>query len=116
MVAVGLAAYVGMDQFALTPGGNPAVVQNLDGSLYKVAADAGTPVVAGAALAEREVIRTAKGSGAVIRLRDGSLVEMRERTELSLAERREGTTIRLDRGAIIVEAAKQRSRHLLRGY
>lgn len=112
VVAVGLAAYVGMDQFALTPGGNPAVVQNLDGSLYKVAADAGTPVVAGAALAEREVIRTAKGSGAVIRLRDGSLVEMRERTELSLAERREGTTIRLDRGAIIVEAAKQRSRHL----
>ena len=112
VLAIGLAAFVGMDQFALTPGGSPAVVQNLEGNLYKVAADAGTPVGAGAALGDREVIRTAKGSGAVVRLRDGSLVEMRERTELWLAERSQGTTIQLDRGAIIVQAARQRSRHL----
>jgi hypothetical protein len=112
LAAIGLAAFVGMDQFAPTPGGSPAVVQNLDGSLYKVAADASTPVAPGAPVAEREVIRTAKGSGAVVRLRDGSLVEMRERTELSLVERSQGATIQLDRGAIIVQAAKQRSRHL----
>jgi len=91
--------------------GGPAVIQAADGVVYKLAADSSAPLSAGAAIEERQVVRAA-AAGAVLRLPDGSLVEMRERTELSLAHRRDGTTVRLERGSIIVQAAKQRSGRL----
>ena len=112
LAALGLSGYLAVDRFWPAPAGSRAVVQSLDGAMYKVAAETSAPVSAGAAIADREVIRTAKGSGTLIRLRDGSLVEVRERTELSLSERRDGTTIRLQGGSIIVQAAKRRSGHL----
>jgi ferric-dicitrate binding protein FerR (iron transport regulator) len=46
---------------------------------------------------------------AVVRLSDG-LIEMKDRSELSLAASRSETTIRLARGSIIVQAAKQHGR------
>jgi len=70
------------------------------------------PLAAGAEIAEGQEIRTGKGSRAVIRLRDGSLVEMAERSDLALTERWSGKTIRLARGSVLVEAAKQRRGHL----
>src|SRR5262249_38105158 len=59
-----------------------------------------------------EEIRTAKGSRALVRMNDGSLVEMSERAALALRAGRGGNTIELARGRIIVQAAKQRPRHL----
>lgn len=90
----------------------PTVVQAADGALYRLAADYTAPVAVGAAIEQRQVVRAADGAGAVLRLPDGSLVEMRERTELSLVHGSGGATIRLERGSIIVKAAKQRSRRL----
>ena len=45
-------------------------------------------------------------------LRDGSVVELRERSGYSASQAGNDLTIHLDRGSIIVEAAKRRSGHL----
>jgi len=83
-----------------------------DGSVY-VLSDAGTrQLVSGEQLQKGETVRTAKDSNAVLRLADGSTVEMRERSEFSVSENRRGVTIRLDRGDVIVEAAKQHNGRL----
>ena len=111
VAAAGLGAYVASDRL-LVPSGPRATVAALEGTLYEVTGGRNTPLAPGASIGETESVRTAMGSGAVIRLRDGSMVEMQQRTELSLSERRSGVTIRLAAGNVIVQAAKQHSRHL----
>src|SRR5678815_4823478 len=59
-----------------------------------------------------EKVRTAKDGYAVVRLSDGSLIEMKDRSELYLTKTGKGTTIHLDRGSIVVEAAKQKDGQL----
>jgi hypothetical protein len=112
ILAVGGSGYLAYNRFAPVGGGPRATIQSLDGVLYKTAAGANTPLRVGDSIGERENIRTARGSSAVVRLRDGSLVEMRERTELALTARRDGATIQLGGGSIIVQAARQRHGHL----
>jgi hypothetical protein len=87
-------------------------IQNVDGSLYAVVDDQVRLIPAGYQIRNGDEIRTAKGSNAVVRLLDGSLVEMDERSDLSVSRQWKGTTIRLDGGHIIVQAAKQRTGRL----
>jgi hypothetical protein len=87
-------------------------VQNVDGSLYAVSDEHVRVIPAGYEIRNGDEIRTAKGSNAVVRLLDGSLVEMGERSELSVSREWKGTTIHLDGGHIIVQAAKQRAGRL----
>ena len=89
-----------------------ASVENVDGSLYAVVDDQVRVIPAGYQIRNGDEIRTAKGSNAVVRLTDGSLVEMAERSDLSVSREWKGTTIRLDGGHIIVQAAKQRTGRL----
>ncbi|HEV7506394.1 MAG TPA: FecR domain-containing protein [Thermoanaerobaculia bacterium] len=96
----------------LAGGSQMARVEAVDGTLYRVAGDSSKPIATGAAIAEGEEIRTAKGSTAMVRMTDGSRIEMGERAGLSLDAARKGNTIQLERGRIIVQAAKQRPRHL----
>ena len=84
-----------------------ASVQNVDGSLYAVSDDQVRVIPAGYQIRSGDTIRTAKGSNAVVRLLDGSLVEMSERSDLSVSREWRGTTIHLEGGKIIVQAAKQ---------
>jgi hypothetical protein len=85
-----------------------ATVQAADGQVFQIA-DARTAAVGtGAKLQKGEKVRTAKDAHAVVRLGDGSLIEMKERSELYLTKSGQGTTIHLDRGSIVVEAAKQK--------
>ncbi len=87
-------------------------VQNVEGSLYAVSDEQVRLIPAGYQIRNGDEIRTAKGSDAVVRLLDGSLVEMGERSDLSVSREWKGTTIHLDGGRIMVQAAKQRTGRL----
>jgi hypothetical protein len=89
-----------------------ASVQDIDGSLQLVARYSTQSLEPDAQIRSRQVLRTAAGSGAMIRIADGSLVEMNERSELELRASRRGTTIDLARGNIIVHAADQGGKQL----
>jgi ferric-dicitrate binding protein FerR (iron transport regulator) len=84
-----------------------AVVEAAQGGVYKVTGDKTQAVKTGEKLLRGERIRTSKSSGAVVKLSDGSLVEMRERSEFSVNDTTAGATINLERGHVIVQAAKQ---------
>ena len=87
------------------------VVEVADGGLSRV--DAGVALYAGDAVEPGEVVGTNGKTGAVLRLMDGSTVEMRAKTELSLEMVVDGVQIRLQTGSVIVNAAKQTAgRHL----
>jgi len=92
-----------------------ALARTIDGRLYRIADLSMDPVVAGEAVKAGEAVRTAADSRAVIELGDGTRIEMRERSQLSLAGTHDGVRINLDRGSVIVEAAKQRNGHLYVG-
>ena len=109
-----VAAAVGAFSNGMLPGQHivRAAVQTVDGSLYTGSGGKIRLIPAGYEIRNGDEIRTAKGSTAVVRLLDGSLVEMGERTDLSVSRAWKGTTIRLDGGQVIVQAAKQRSGRL----
>jgi hypothetical protein len=83
-------------------------IQNVNGSVYAVTGSEVRMIPAGYEIRNGDEIRTTKGSGAVVRLLDGSLVEMGERADISLSRAWKGMTIHLDGGQIIIQAAKQR--------
>ena len=62
----------------------------------------------GDAIGDGEVVRTGPGTRAVLRLADGSLVDVNERTEVFIRAAWSGQTVHLQRGDIIVQAVKQR--------
>jgi len=111
VLCVGLTALVFVNRFN---SGNAiaATIDAADGAVYHISEADTDALAAGAKLKQGERIRTAKESGAVLQLADNSLVEMRERSEIYLTESSVGTTIHLERGNVIVQAAKQRERHL----
>ena len=110
--------YVGRDRIdvMIAPAGPRATVVSTEGGLFRIAAlsaearsaKVAGSVQAGAAIGERDSVRTGPGARAVLQLADGSRVDVNERTELFLAAVWSGQTIHLQRGDIIVNAAKQR--------
>jgi ferric-dicitrate binding protein FerR (iron transport regulator) len=99
----------------MLPGQRPvrAAVETVDGSLYAGSGADIRLIPAGYAIRNEDEIRTAKGSRAVVRLLDGTLIEMGERSDLSVSRGWKGTTIHLDGGQVIVQAAKQSAGHRL---
>lgn len=87
-------------------------VEAADGALYRIAASDTAPLTTGDRFAVNDHVRTAKDAQATLRLSDGSLIEMRERSQLAVEENRDGATINLERGQIIVQAAKQGDKSL----
>ncbi len=63
-------------------------------------------------IAVGEAVLTAPGESSILSLADGSLVEVKGRSELAVESARRGTTVRVDRGSVIVEAAPQGERRL----
>ena len=113
--AVAAIAFVGISfNDGLLPGQHPVrgAVESVNGSLYAVSGDDVRLIPAGYQINSGDRVRTAKGSTAILRLQDGSLVEMGERAGVSVSRAWKGTTIHLDDGQVIVQAAKQHTGHL----
>ena len=89
-----------------------ATLENANGAVYVVSDAESRQLAAGEQIQKGERVRTAKDSNALLRLADGSTVEMRERSEFSVSENRRGVTVNLERGDVIVEAAKQHNGRL----
>jgi hypothetical protein len=93
----------------LALGGPRATVVSLNGELHRVPQGV---LKSGSTISQDEVVRTGPGARAVLRLADGSLVDVNERTELSVHAAWSGKVVHLQRGDIIIQAAKQRHGYL----
>lgn len=113
VAGLGLAGWTVQRAYFGVPDGPRAAVQAVSGGLQMVKGERVAVLAPGDRLGEAEVIRTAAGSRAVLRLADDSLVEMGERAELAVAMRGRDTTLRLGRGTIIVQAARRGAGRLL---
>jgi uncharacterized protein (TIGR03435 family) len=115
--AVGVAVMEAPDIRRVMTGATAAAVVETAGGLYRASGRAsgrvsGQVVHAREQVDVAEVLRTNGGAGAMLALADGSRVEMRSQSELSLERADDGMRIRLRSGSIIVNAAKQPSGHL----
>lgn len=106
---LGLFTYERLDMSGTTLA---ATLDNSNGLVYVVSDAESRLLTQGEQLQKGERVRTAKDSNAVLRLRDGSTIEMRERSEFSVSENMRGVTVKLDRGDVVVEAAKQHNGRL----
>ncbi len=112
IAVIGCSVFFAANWYFATPAGARATVQSMDGAVYRVSPSGQAVLRAGDALAEGDVVRTSAGAHAFVQLRDGSVVEMNERSEFAVTARRNDTTVHLDQGRVIVQAAKRRSGHL----
>jgi hypothetical protein len=112
VVIIAVASYFFSNEYFSGPAGMRARVESFDGAIYRVGLSGEQPLKAGDEIVEGEKVRTGAASHGMLRLRDGSLAEMNERAELGVTMRRTDTTIQLDRGNIIVQAAKRKTGHL----
>lgn len=108
VVCLGFAGLFVSERFDWSGRTLAATLENTNGTVFVVSdARESRQLAPGDQLQKGEHVRTAKDSNAVLRLADGSTVEMRERSEFSVTENRRGVTLNLERGDVIVEAAKQ---------
>jgi FecR protein len=112
VVGFGLLAIPLLQRYAPFGGQLDATVQAAEGQVYQIADTKSTLVRVGDKLERGDRIRTAKDAHAFVKLGDGSVIEMKDRSEFYVTKNAQGTTIHLNRGAILVEAAKQRNQHL----
>ena len=107
LIGVGLVAWPLIQRY-VPIGSIEATVQAAEGPVYVVEDAKTIPLANGAKLWRGQVIRTAKDAHAVVKLGDGTTIEMKDRSEFSLDHTLRGTTIRLGSGSVIVAAAKQK--------
>jgi hypothetical protein len=89
-----------------------ATVMAADGSVYRVLDSESMILPVGAKIGRGETVRTAKDAHMVVKLADGSLVEVKDRSEFSIDKNGTDTTIHLGRGNVIVQAAQQKAGRL----
>ncbi|MBI1787830.1 MAG: FecR domain-containing protein, partial [Acidobacteria bacterium] len=111
-VTAGLGTWGTFYRYAPAPERSRAVVESLEGTLYRVSADGASPLHRGEELAGGAEVRTGSASRAMLRLGDGSWVEMKERSAFTVSATRRELTVNLGRGSVLVQAAKRRTGHL----
>src|SRR5256714_2573252 len=107
VIGLGLIALPVLQRY-IPLGSFDATVQAADGPLYLVSDSQTRPLKAGEKINRGDVIRTAKDGHAIVRLGDGTTIEMKDRSEFSINRTFSGTTVQLGSGSVIVEAAKQK--------
>ena len=91
-------------------------VQSVDGRMFVAGSGTGSalvPLTPGDAVDGGDRIRTGAGSRAVFELADGSRIEAAGLTTFRVDARRRGHRVRVDRGSVIVQAAKQENGSLI---
>jgi FecR-like protein len=117
-VAAAVVLLFGMQLLVLRqvwPGGAAGsnMLRVLSGTVVGVGGSQAQTFGAGADVPYGQQVVTPRGQSAMVRLADGSTVELRERTRFSVLRRRGGTALELQGGDVIVEAAKQEAgKHL----
>src|SRR5580704_3955398 len=109
LVAVG---WTGYNWYIVGPPGSRARIDSIAGQAYRIGWGGESALKQGDEIVQGEFIRTAANSHATVKLFDGSKVEMNQRAELAVSADRRNTTIHLDQGSIIVQAAHRRTGHL----
>jgi hypothetical protein len=104
--------WVGRTWYIDGPPGSRARIDTIAGVAYRVGPTGEQVLKLGDEISQGEFIRTAADSHATVRLFDGSKVEMNQRAELAVSADRRNTTIHLDQGSIIVQAAHRKTGHL----
>jgi hypothetical protein len=94
------------------PPGVRAEVVSVDGTAYVSADGVDRPLAAGEKIGDNELVRTTGESHAVLRLSDGSVVEVNQRSRFGVLARGHNLTVALNQGAVIVQAAHRTSGHL----
>src|SRR5436190_4689654 len=106
VIGLGLIALPIVERY-LPIGSLEATVQAADGPLYVVADSKTRALNVGEKIGRGDVVRTSKDARALVRLEDGSTIELKDRSEVSLKRTMNGTTLHVDGGSVIVQAAKQ---------
>jgi uncharacterized protein (TIGR03435 family) len=88
-----------------------AVVELVDSPLVRVSGEKTYPLYAGARIEAGDTVRS-DDKGGTFMLADESQVELQSRSEFFLEPADDGIRIRLNKGGILVNAAKQRDGHL----
>jgi len=104
--------WTGRNWYFAGPPGNRARIDSIEGQAYRIGPVGVRALKLGDEVGEGEFIRTAANSRAKLRLFEGSEVEMNQRAELAVSASHRDTTIHLDQGSIIVQAAKRHTGHL----
>lgn len=78
------------------------VLEEANGAVLRLSDADAARLSAGDRIEIGQRIRTAREAGAVVRIGDLALVEMRERSQFRVTESRSGATLWLDRGSVIV--------------
>lgn len=93
----------------MAPSGPRATVAMGSGELVRLD---GHTLKVGDGIAEGDIVRSGRGTRARLQLADGSQLEMNERSELYVTAAWSGQTVHLERGDVMIQAAKQRRGHL----
>lgn len=112
LFVVGLTGSLAYYQFFSAPAGPRATLMSVNGQAFLVSDKGERALKPGEQINEGQLVRTAANSRAFFKLVDGSIVEVNERTQFGVKLTRTSTTIALDRGKVLVQAAKRRTGHL----
>ncbi len=108
-IAIG---WTGYNWYTAGPPGTRARIDSIQGQAFRIGPSGESALKLGDEINQGEFIRTAANSHAKLRLFDGSQVEMNQRAEFAVSANIRNTTIHLDQGSIIVQAAHRSSGHL----